>query len=572
MKFSFKKTFLISLILAFVIRGSIYSQNIGEKAYINVNKFFLPFNSAGVIAAVNIPPHGHGGLFDGDYILFSSGFFLSGIMDSVWANGVMPNILVHDYLPGTTNIGPEDPRSALYKLRNDDSDFGQSWQDWRDAVELGAYFYDGNGDGIYDPLDLNGNGVWDPDEDKPDIIGDETYWCSYTDAVPMEERRWNVEPFGIEIKQTIFAFETDQLPLSNVVFIRYKIINTSSVIANLEEVIFGHPYDTDLGDFNDDLGGTDIGRNASYTYNDSLDSVFGDNPPAFLADFLSGPVVYIPGVTFLDVNGNGTYEHGIDTPIDTAYAYRGPLGVEVFIGASTLKMMSGITYADGDPGQGEPRNPVETRNYQKGLKRNGAEVDPCTYPYGEVRGGIDCHTINPYFWFSGDPVTDVGWINTSITENHSMFSLRPFELNANQYKEIIIAYLVGRGTDALNSVDIAKALSDEIQDFYENNFGYPIVLNIDNDFVNPIDYSLSQNYPNPFNPTTIISYQIPQQGFVTLKIYDVLGKEVATLINQEKSAGNYEVVFNSVGLASGVYIYRMKVNDFITSKKMILIK
>ncbi|MEE9450093.1 MAG: T9SS type A sorting domain-containing protein, partial [Ignavibacteriaceae bacterium] len=114
--------------------------------------------------------------------------------------------------------------------------------------------------------------------------------------------------------------------------------------------------------------------------------------------------------------------------------------------------------------------------------------------------------------------------------------------------------------------------SDEIQDFYENNFGYPIVLNIDNDFVNPNDYSLSQNYPNPFNPTTIISYQIPQQGYVTLKVFDVLGKEVATLVNQEKSAGNYEVSFDAYELASGVYIYRMKVNDFIEGKKMVLVK
>ena len=88
----------------------------------------------------------------------------------------------------------------------------------------------------------------------------------------------------------------------------------------------------------------------------------------------------------------------------------------------------------------------------------------------------------------------------------------------------------------------------------------------------PSEYLLEQNYPNPFNPSTKISYQIPQQGFVTLKVFDVLGKEVATLVNEEKPIGNYEIDFSSNGLASGVYIYRMKVNDFITSKKMILIK
>jgi len=88
----------------------------------------------------------------------------------------------------------------------------------------------------------------------------------------------------------------------------------------------------------------------------------------------------------------------------------------------------------------------------------------------------------------------------------------------------------------------------------------------------PLNYSLLQNYPNPFNPTTVISYQIKRQGFVTLKIFDVLGKEIATLVNEEKPAGKYEVDFSDHGLASGVYIYRMKVNDFIESKKMLLLR
>jgi hypothetical protein len=83
---------------------------------------------------------------------------------------------------------------------------------------------------------------------------------------------------------------------------------------------------------------------------------------------------------------------------------------------------------------------------------------------------------------------------------------------------------------------------------------------------------LHHNYPNPFNPTTVISYQIQQQGFVSLKIFNLLGKEIATVINEEKPAGKYEVDFSAKGLASGVYIYRMKVNDFITSKKMILLR
>jgi hypothetical protein len=86
------------------------------------------------------------------------------------------------------------------------------------------------------------------------------------------------------------------------------------------------------------------------------------------------------------------------------------------------------------------------------------------------------------------------------------------------------------------------------------------------------DYDLSQNYPNPFNPSTIINYQIPQDGFVTLKIYDILGKEVKTLVNEQKTIGRYEVKFDASDLASGIYIYQLKVNEFVLSKKMLLVK
>ncbi len=91
-------------------------------------------------------------------------------------------------------------------------------------------------------------------------------------------------------------------------------------------------------------------------------------------------------------------------------------------------------------------------------------------------------------------------------------------------------------------------------------------------------YALMQNYPNPFskgsggNPTTTIKYEIPETGFVTLKIYDVLGREVATLVNAKREAGRYEAEFNAKGLSSGIYIYRIQAGTFVESKKMILLK
>ncbi len=88
----------------------------------------------------------------------------------------------------------------------------------------------------------------------------------------------------------------------------------------------------------------------------------------------------------------------------------------------------------------------------------------------------------------------------------------------------------------------------------------------------PTGFNLSQNYPNPFNPTTVIEYSLPRSGIVTLKVYDILGREVATLVNAKKAAGNYQVEFNGSKLASGVYIYRLQTGNFSAVKKLVLLK
>jgi hypothetical protein len=88
----------------------------------------------------------------------------------------------------------------------------------------------------------------------------------------------------------------------------------------------------------------------------------------------------------------------------------------------------------------------------------------------------------------------------------------------------------------------------------------------------PVSVKLSQNYPNPFNPTTKISYSIPKDEFVSLKVYDVLGNEVATLVNNNKNAGNYSVDFNGSNLSSGIYFYKLQAGNNVSLKKMILMK
>lgn len=104
-----------------------------------------------------------------------------------------------------------------------------------------------------------------------------------------------------------------------------------------------------------------------------------------------------------------------------------------------------------------------------------------------------------------------------------------------------------------------------------------ILVSVDNENLNPVSFSLEQNYPNPFNPSTVISYHLPVNSDVTLKVYDILGNEVVTLVNEYKTAGRYEVEFNVTyesirAIASGIYFYQLRAGDYTQTKKMVLLR
>ncbi len=105
-------------------------------------------------------------------------------------------------------------------------------------------------------------------------------------------------------------------------------------------------------------------------------------------------------------------------------------------------------------------------------------------------------------------------------------------------------------------------------------YGDTLTVGINDEEELPTEFVLYQNYPNPFNPITKIKYSIPQSGNIQIKAYNILGSELATLVNEYKQAGTYEVEFNAsaMGLPSGVYFYSLRVNDFVQNKKMTLLK
>ena len=120
---------------------------------------------------------------------------------------------------------------------------------------------------------------------------------------------------------------------------------------------------------------------------------------------------------------------------------------------------------------------------------------------------------------------------------------------------------------------LAQKGNEDARISYWLNYGRDsIFTNVKKEMTIANRFELLQNYPNPFNPTTTIKYSIPKPGLITLKVYDVLGREVATLVNEEKPVGKYRINFNCEGFVSGVYFYQLRVGNFVETKKLILLK
>ncbi|MBK8982102.1 MAG: T9SS type A sorting domain-containing protein [Ignavibacteria bacterium] len=194
--------------------------------------------------------------------------------------------------------------------------------------------------------------------------------------------------------------------------------------------------------------------------------------------------------------------------------------------------------------------------------------------------GLRGVTLNPgQFDSTSGPWPDVLAKSSSVPVNqlYELYRFRSFPDSSNSIGRIAPTYNV-----AVMGVDI-----ESLRPAADSPPGSPVYRFVKGamDFVDgltdiepnsfaaiPERYSLSQNYPNPFNPTTKINFSIPKQGIVTLKVYDVLGKEVMTLVNEQKPAGNYSINFNAANLSSGAYFYRIEAGEFRDIKRMIILK
>ena len=399
------------------------------------------------------------------------------------------------------------------------------------------------------PVDKSGN---------PKIYGNQTLWTVYNDYDSTNSYfdNWNTHftdsltTLPIEVQQLTYARKGNEMDnvdiFSNTVFMEFKIINKG--YTNIDSAYIGFWSDIDFLQAGSNPYAVDTSNQLAYCYsgNEGIDTIAV--PPAVGFQYLYGP----------EVKSNGSVAIKDGKKIN---------------GFKNLKMSSFHPVNDdwdGDPLSGSVFSVNEGWNTARGFDLKGnAIIDPTT-------------NLPTKFPYSGDPGKGSGWIYPHKWTNGSagilMFS-GPFNFAPKDTQWVMIALIPAKGNDRFESIKIMKekaailgSLPYDSLAFGTTPYRIDYIDSTDNRIVIPSNYSLSQNYPNPFNPTTTIEYNIPYDGFVVLKIYDILGREVKTLVNEEKSAGNYSVTLNASSLASGVYFYRLSAGNYTSIKKMVVLK
>lgn len=249
--------------------------------------------------------------------------------------------------------------------------------------------------------------------------------------------------------------------------------------------------------------------------------------------------------TFYDTDGNSVYSLGVAYE-EFAMVYSNSEKVAEF--PFTLSS----TFVDSFNASYELGEGLETRNSGR-IKMAGDAFGTIVLPDGSTRAAlrvkIDRESSDTLL-VTGIPIG----INTFRSTTYQWY------INENKYPVLGISYVEMQTNGIISKYKQIDYNTETPTDINEEP----------KQIVN--EFELSQNFPNPFNPSTIISYSIPQSSFVTLKVYDIIGNEVATLVNQNQQAGKYDIRFDARNLSNGVYMYSIKTDNFTSTKKMILMK
>ena len=408
--------------------------------------------------------------------------------------------------------------------------------------QLGAPVIDGDGD----PSNYNLAGG-----DLPELLGDQHIWWVMNDRSGLHVKT-DSEPLGLEVQASAFAF-ANRGPMDNFTFYRYRLINKNT--SDLNDAYFGFFVDPDMGDFADDFIGSDSLLHLAYVYNaDNEDEGvegYGTAPPALGYTFLNTPLAESDS---LDNDHDGQ----IDEP------------------SERTGMRSFWRYSDGG---GVYASPFTARDYHTILKGFWKSGEPF------VKGGHGFAASMPAwlephptkFFYSGDPVTKSFWTEfnfddrgTALSPGDRSFitSTGPFDLAQFDSQEITFAIVWSRGSDHLDSV---RRLKSDVAGVRSNaeTFFQPTSVEKKAEPYQSFPLGFDQNHPNPFTESTTLRYSLPEPLPVRLSVYDVLGREVAVLVDAAQEPGIYSVDFDARGLPAGLYIARIQMGFLQYSKRMV---
>ncbi|MFZ4591487.1 MAG: T9SS type A sorting domain-containing protein [Ignavibacteria bacterium] len=488
--------------------------------------------------------------------------FTTGLTASCMINGQLAQTscsYLGEYMPGAIQNGQyyfDSSKFRIYKIVRALGASQYDWQTWGYMVPYGAPY-----------VDVNHNGIYEPQIDTPGVRNaSQTIFTCLTDINPSSHSPGEgygggiTNPtMGIELHLTKWVYSYPSY--NDVVFTKFEVLNKGNQPWNRTH--FAIVSDPDVGNSADDWVGCDTVRNMGYGYNgNNNDATYGANPPAIGYKILKGPVnkSVSPNVTYNMTSFNRFISAGNPPPNEY------------------------------DP-NGEPQGAYIL---MQGFKKDSAAWLDRTQPtpWGSYKKTKKI--------FYGDPETNDGWTaakgyimnygkdSVGTLANEFMQDMRfTLGMGADNYTVlsgdtavITMAQFVARGTSNLNSVTKLKQLADVVQMYYESNFTIGIKQTSTEV---PLVYSLNQNYPNPFNPITKIKFDIAKfpsfggvpegrGGLVTLKIYDITGREIQTLVNEKLQPGSYEVAFDGSAFSSGVYFYKLITDGYNETKKMVLLK
>lgn len=271
-----------------------------------------------------------------------------------------------------------------------------------------------------------------------------------------------------------------------------------------------------------------------------------------------------------------------DSPVELAWSPTG-FADQFYLQIATDENFTSISFEDSNLTSPEYTFPSLAPNqdyfwHVKSKNSQGWGDWSDTWSFTSTSAFLDLTFPNGGESWNTDTSLIIYWdFNTSDSVNIDLYKADVFSRTiVDSFYSVNGGYQWTLSDSILSSTDYKIKISSidgTLEDISENNFTIvygPSDVERTKDFVN--DYRLEQNYPNPFNPTTKIEFNIPESGFVSLKIYNILGNEIATLINEEKTAGGYRVDFDATKLPSGVYFYTLKAGSFSQTRKMLLLK